>query len=129
MQNGSTRVGIRLCLARRRRPTRRAIPTRVEDGRVIINTGWYNITLFGPGPGAGNYTVGCQGGHANAIFVCEAGGLGSQELVLVFQNSLAGQSDPFVSRDGGHVFAKTPVDFNQAITAVSGSAIAATGVP
>ena len=40
MKNGSTRVGISLCLARRRRPTRRAIPI----GKILEES---KFTLIG----------------------------------------------------------------------------------
>ena len=41
MKNGSARLGIGLFLARRRPPTRRAIPTGGKDGKVILSAGWY----------------------------------------------------------------------------------------
>src|ERR1019366_8649325 len=37
-------VGISLCMARRHPPSRRAIPTRAGDGRVIACAGWYTPT-------------------------------------------------------------------------------------
>ncbi len=43
MMNGSARLGIGLFLARRRPPTRRAIPTGGKDGKVILSAGWYDI--------------------------------------------------------------------------------------
>jgi hypothetical protein len=49
MKKGSTAVWHESFLARRRRPARRAIPTRLDAGRVSIQAGWYQISKFSHG--------------------------------------------------------------------------------